>query len=172
MAYITKEESAVVRADLKEAFPELKFSVRIRDNTNHTVSIMAGPYDFVETRKKDPYREHFDEQMGAEEFIIKRDHFDVNHYHLDRSEIVNHKAILQKVVKIAMKNHWDKSDMMTDYFNCAFYFHLEVGQWNKPYVRTPAEDKPYPGKQYALTGKSDTPSIMRGDTWAESVVIE
>lgn len=32
--------------------------------------------------------------------------------------------------------------------------------------------QPEPGKQYALTGGRDTPSIARGDTWAESEVKE
>jgi hypothetical protein len=32
-------------------------------------------------------------------------------------------------------NHYDNSDVQTDYFECAFYYHIEVGQYNKPHVR-------------------------------------
>ena len=33
--------------------------------------------------------------------------------------------------------YYDKSDAMTDYFDTAYYFHLNVGQWDKPYIVTP-----------------------------------
>ena len=33
-----------------------------------------------------------------------------------------------------------------------------------------SEDKPEPGKIYALTGGHDTPTIENGNTWAESEV--
>ena len=35
---------------------------------------------------------------------------------------------------------------------------------------TNRKDKPEPGKTYALTGRSDQPSIARGDSWKKSVV--
>ena len=28
---------------------------------------------------------------------------------------------------------FDKSDAMTDYFHTAYYFHLNIGRWDKPY---------------------------------------
>ena len=35
---------------------------------------------------------------------------------------------------------------------------------------TDRKDKPEQGKVYALTGRSDQPSIARGDSWKKSVV--
>ena len=30
--------------------------------------------------------------------------------------------------------YYDNSDAMIDYFDTAFYVHINVGKWNKPYV--------------------------------------
>ena len=35
---------------------------------------------------------------------------------------------------IANRENYDNSGIMTDYFDVNFYFYLEVGQWNKPFV--------------------------------------
>ncbi len=40
---------------------------------------------------------------------------------------------------------------------------IEVARINAP-------DRPMPGKIYSLTGGPDTPSILRGDSWADSEV--
>lgn len=39
-------------------------------------------------------------------------------------------------------------------------------------IKSPDRGRPEPGKQYALTGGSDKPSIARGDSWADSEVKE
>jgi hypothetical protein len=45
------------------------------------------------------------------------------------------KVFFQLVDEIIMKYHWDKSDAMTDYFNCAFYYSYRIGRWDKPFVQ-------------------------------------
>jgi|TARA_R110000744_G_scaffold80035_1_gene157093 hypothetical protein len=135
MAYITKEEAAVVRKDLKKAFPEIKFSVRIKHYTTLDVAIMEAPYDFAVREYKDaciPNREHRDN------LVDQREYFTVNHYHLDTNQTYAQLPKLQKIAKICLKEHWDKSEIQTDYFHCAFYLNLAVGKWDKPYKRKEA----------------------------------
>jgi len=31
-------------------------------------------------------------------------------------------------------DYYDHSDAQTDYFNTAYYYHIHVGKWDKPYV--------------------------------------
>jgi hypothetical protein len=31
--------------------------------------------------------------------------------------------------------NWDKSDIQSDYFNVGWYVDVNIGKWNKPYVR-------------------------------------
>lgn len=125
MAYITKEETKEIRDNLKKAFPEIKFSVRMRHHSTVLVTILESHYNFELNGKG--YR-------------------DVNAYHFQNTgdrvdqftkEIIkahNHKDLLQKILDIISKEHWDKSDIMTDYFNCAFYYYLSIGEWDKPYI--------------------------------------
>ncbi len=52
------------------------------------------------------------------------------------------KAVLNKINEIMHnapgraggKKFYDNSDAMIDYFDTAFYTHLSVGQWDKPYA--------------------------------------
>jgi hypothetical protein len=31
-------------------------------------------------------------------------------------------------------DYYDRSDAMTDYFDTAYYYDINIGKWNKPYV--------------------------------------
>ena len=35
-----------------------------------------------------------------------------------------------------MKYHESESDIQQDYYNCNFYYHLDIGKWDKPFVLT------------------------------------
>ena len=50
MAYISKAEAAIIRNELKVAFPEIKFSVTVANNSVLNVAIMSAPKNFFETK--------------------------------------------------------------------------------------------------------------------------
>lgn len=117
MAYINRETSAKIRKALKEAFPEIKFSVSIENRMTLHVRVMESPY--------------FED--GAR--------FTVNHYWMDEHFEGQQLAVLQEIEQIIKDvGEWfDKSDVMTDYFHTAFYFDIAVGKWGKPHVNTAQE---------------------------------
>lgn len=125
MAYITKEETKEIRDNLKKAYPEIKFSVRMRHHSTVLVTILESPYNF-ELNGKD-YRDvnvyHIDTQSN-ESHVDYDGNLVKPHTHLD---------ILKGILKIVSEKHWDKSDIMTDYFNCSFYYYLSIGRWEKAY---------------------------------------
>ena len=44
-------------------------------------------------------------------------------------------AFLSEVIPALKSADWyDESDAMIDYFNTAYYFDINVGKWNKPYI--------------------------------------
>lgn len=53
--------------------------------------------------------------------------------HLNRN-FKNHKTIKKIIDAIVNKKNFDLSDSMTDYFHVGFYSHIQVGQWDKPYI--------------------------------------
>lgn len=123
MAYIGANEVREIRNELKKTFPTLKFSVRKDGYTSITVSIMKGDVDFSPILNG----------SGA---------VDVNHYHL--GNYGKFTALFSKINDVIRsapakakdgRAWYDNSDAMTDYFDTAFYYHITVGKWSKPYIK-------------------------------------
>lgn len=74
---------------------------------------------------------------GTEPALIDPDkgHIGVNQYYFKESKDLTEyaKNIFIDIEAIIRQYHWDRSDPMTDYFNCAFYYHYSIGKWDKPY---------------------------------------
>jgi len=123
MSYISTEDVKKIRVALKNEFgKKLKFAVR-KSPSCHSVgiTIKSGAVDFSDI-------------MGTTDFDK---YVQVNQYHLQNYG--NHKSLFEKIIEIiktAPSRKWyNNSDAMTDYFDVAFYFDLNVGEWDKPYER-------------------------------------
>ena len=132
MAYISTPEVAAIRKQLKEQMPEYKFSVVRDHHSSVTISMMKGPA-FAEF-------EYFDRYAGEYKKGTLGDNngYDqINTYHTGDFYGKENAAIFDKIVKIAKtagdKKWYDDSDAMTDYFATAYYVHLNVGKFEKPY---------------------------------------
>ena len=131
MAYIKTEEVAQIRKELKEAFPQLKFGVRKHHHSSVDVTIKAGTVDFSDILDDNGYSQ-------------------VNQYWLTEDRVGKHVKLFEKIIdiiktapaKVPGGRAWfDDSDSMTDYFHTAFYFSVNVGAWNNPYVCSKAAKK-------------------------------
>lgn len=120
MAYISKEDVAAIRTELKAAFPKWKFAVRKGSGSlSVDVCILKGTASFE-----------------------GKDYAQVNQYWIDSHWTdAEDKMVLNKINEIMHnapgraggKVFFDESDAMTDYFHTAFYTHLSIGQWDKRY---------------------------------------
>ena len=116
MAYITAAEIKVIRDELKATFPSnqgWKFSVRGRDHSVVDVTVLSAPINLMK---------------GSE-----RKHSQVNHYWINDHYEGATRAILNLIDDIITRKHWDKSDIQTDYFHTAFYYHINVGSYNRDF---------------------------------------
>ena len=115
MAYINAQQVKEKRNAIKKAFPAKngwKFSVTKDNWLGINIYLMQYPkgYSFP-------------------------DHEQINHYHLDLHKLGKREtAVLKKLTEIAMQGNHDNSDIMTDYFDVGWYFHLSIGKWDKPAV--------------------------------------
>jgi len=112
-AYVNNEKTKQVRTDLKEKYPEFKFSVQQkRHYTSVDVAILSGPIPLT------------DKENGYEQ---------VNHYYIDRhyEDKPDVRNFLLGVYNIINKGNHD--NFMTDYFDVGFYISLSIGEYNKPY---------------------------------------
>ena len=122
MSYISTEDVKKIRVALKNEFgKKLKFGVR-KSSGGHSVgvTIKSGTVDFSDLMKNNTY-----------------DQIQVNQYHLQNYGV--HKSLFEKIVEIIKtapsNKSYDNSDAMIDYFDVAFYFDLNVGDWNNPYKK-------------------------------------
>jgi hypothetical protein len=125
MAYIRTDEVKEIRNTLKEEFgPDLKFGVKKESGGIAVrVTLKKGNVDFSD-------------------LYMEGDHgyAQINQYHL--GNYGDHRYLFEDIInaiKTAPGNadngrEWyDKSDAQYDHFDTAFYFNLEVGNYNKPY---------------------------------------
>jgi hypothetical protein len=118
-----KQIAAEVRTEIKKAYPGHTFSVRVK-GSQLRVSLMSAPQcpyaDGVVLHKQLNHNILADYLVGGRFQKLPT---------LTESAV----DVLQGVTKIANLENWDKSDSMIDYFNCNYYFRLEIGQWDKDF---------------------------------------
>jgi hypothetical protein len=116
MPYITKDEVAKIRKEVRTEFPEYKLSVRTENYSTVAVTVMAGPIDMGKYTKG----------------------FQVNHYAIDGhfSEEPEIRDFLNKLAPILTRN--TKEDFVdSDYGSVPnFYVRITIGDWNKHYEKT------------------------------------
>jgi len=121
MAYINAQEVKAIRNELKRVFPTFKFAVR-KSSGGHSVcvSVLKGERCFAD--------------------ITENGYAQINPYHLHFYP--KHEELFEKILKIiktapAMisggRGWYDNSNSQIDYFDTAYYFDINVGDWNKPY---------------------------------------
>jgi hypothetical protein len=58
----------------------------------------------------------------------------VNPYWYNEHFTGDARTIINDVIDgLKSANYYDKSDAMIDYFDTAYYMHLNIGDWDKPY---------------------------------------
>jgi hypothetical protein len=115
MAYVNQETKkqlvAAVKAELNKVLKgdQLKVTFAVRNHSTIVATIKQGTIDFGKT---------YDQ---------------VNHYHLASNYHGRALEVLEAIKRGLMTNHYDDSDIMSDYFNCSWYIDINIGCWNKPY---------------------------------------
>lgn len=142
MAWVQKETVTKVREGLKILNKEygMKTSVSGTNSGSLKVRIMSGKIDFIQNRidmLNNDHRYTEAEKANHIQYLTKfNSGIQVNHYWLDTSFSGVALEYLEKVKAIMSVDHWDKSDIQSDYFNCAYYMNIDIGKWDKPYEVT------------------------------------
>lgn len=114
MAYIATNEVKEIRNNLKKKFTAKdgwKFSVVREHYSSVRVAIMQSPKEYGFEGNKS-----------------------VNHFYIKDTYTGKQEEALTEIYKIVSANHWDESDIMSDYFNCSFYITIQIGKWDKDCV--------------------------------------
>lgn len=128
MAYVSAEMTKAVRVALKEKMPGWKISVK---KNPHSSTI----YLTIEESPKeiDLMLEFVNDDCREDGYM------DVNHYFIEQYVFAEHYKKIIEIMKEATASvghpFYDKSDIQTDYFNTAYYYYLQIGSYEKPYIK-------------------------------------
>jgi hypothetical protein len=142
----------MIREQLKQEFPKCKFSVTSEwysGGSSITVALMSAPFEaivesdhwekgYAQLNHYQLYRS-FEEQSGGENhmMVISNEWRRLpDGVAVCNGAYITEKAwaVLQRAVQIGQAQNWDNSDSMTDYFDVNYYFHINIGKWNKPFT--------------------------------------
>lgn len=164
MAYITKEESAAIRKELKEAFPKTKFSVKIRNHSVIDITVKEDSsidWSNIYTDMDVFYRgDIYLLQLNMENYRTPEFINVVNNWlrdnptkwteHPEMEDRVHvfftdeQKEFFEKIREIAkaapvragLLDKWEnKSDIYTDYFQVTYYIDINIDQSLNPLLR-------------------------------------
>lgn len=137
MAWVQKDTIDKVRAALKVLNKEygMKTSVSGTNSSSLKVRIVSGKIDlisnYIDKVTEDKNLRDYEE---VAKYVKRNGNIQVNHYWLDTSFSGVALEYLEKVKAIMQVDHWDKSDVQSDYFHCAYYMNIDIGKWDKAYV--------------------------------------
>jgi len=127
MAFMNQDKKKIIKANLDKVLKPLgiKYSLSVQNNMSITCTLRSGPVDFVK---------NFKQTTGNDFDLHIRNHIQVNPYWFE-DHFTDHaqRVIGECVEALKSANYYDKSDAMIDYFDTAYYYHLNVGSWDKPY---------------------------------------
>lgn len=147
----TKEIAKRLRKEFK-VFKGNKFSVRMESfsgGSSITVALMKADRKMVmdfdsipEDRLTDQYNYNYTEKdlktLQGKSYFQLNDHTIRQEFGLSWCNGVfltyqGHK-LLEKIVAIVDSYHRVESDIQTDYYNTNFFFHLQLGRYDKPFI--------------------------------------
>jgi hypothetical protein len=130
MAYMNQEKKAVIAAKLKPVLKKygVKGTLSVRNHMSIVLNVKSGGIDFIENYLAD-------NKCQDESFVRRYGSIDVNPYWFQDHFTGKAKDFLAEAFD-ALKGagYYNNSDAMTDYFDTAYYYDINIGKWNKPYT--------------------------------------
>ena len=130
MAYMNQDKKRVIKAALDKITKPLgiKYSLRVRNHSAIVCTITAAPIDFIG---------NFKAVTGDKFSRANLDHLPVNPYwYQDHFSGKPREIIGQLLDALKAAGYCDNSDAMTDYFDTAYYYDLNIGAYDKPFKLT------------------------------------
>ena len=131
MAYMNQDKKKIIKANLDKVLKPLgiKYSLRVQDYMSITCTITSGGIDFINNlrnRTGTAFNLHSDRGYVQVNPYWFNDHF--------TGEACN--VINDVIEALKSADYYDRSDAQVDYFDTAYYMHLNIGDYDKPYKLT------------------------------------
>ena len=123
MAYMNQEKKKVIASKLKPVLKKygVKGTLSVRNHSSIVLNVKAGKIDFFED---------YGDREDAKKFGIQ-----VNPYWFhDHFEGKSKQFLTEAFDALKSAGYYDNSDAQIDYFDTAYYYDINIGNWKKPYV--------------------------------------
>ena len=134
------EIAKYIRQQLKNEFPECKFSVVTRHARNIDVALMEAPFEVFEAGEDGRYHDTRGNPIVGyaqlNEYAL-RDEYNV-HARKSNGVVLTPKAwqVMSRAAVIMNEFNFDYSDIQSDYFFVNYYTSIAIGKWDKPFIKT------------------------------------
>jgi hypothetical protein len=129
MAYMNQDKKKIIKANLDKVLKPLgiKYSLSVQDNMSITCTVKEAPIDFIGNLKAntgDKFNLNTDDGYIQVNYFWYQDHF-----------TGQAKDVIGQILDgLKSADYYDKSDSMVDYFDTAYYMHINIGRWDKPFI--------------------------------------
>jgi len=133
MAYMNQEKKRIIKAALDKVLKPrgIKYSLRVRDHMSITCTITAAPIDFIGNFNATTRQEF--RRSGR----LPCDHLQVNLYWINDHFTGEAAQVLSEAAEaLKAAGYYDNSNAQIDYFETAYYMHLDIGRYDKPFQFT------------------------------------
>ena len=137
MAWMNQERKAQLAPAIKAVFAKygVKGSIGVRHHSSLVVTIKSGALDFIGEANR--FNQAYAERTGQRFYEVKGN-YQANPYKgADEYSDPTIGAFFKELSAAMRGDLWyDNSDIMTDYFDTAYYLDINIGKWDKPYLFT------------------------------------
>jgi len=134
MAYVSKSDKIEISNKINPLLKKfgLKGTLSVSNHSTLVLTIWNGQIDFISNFNevagdRFSYNDRFEP--------ITSGHMQINEYHYkNHFSGVALEALSELVPAMYIKDFFDDTDIMSDYFNCSYYVGINVGTWKKPYI--------------------------------------
>ncbi len=135
MAYMNQERKAKITQALKPVLAKYKVkgSLSVRNHMTIVLTLKSGAIDFIANSNRVCGNDFYQVARG---FKPNTNGYDqVNPYHFQNHyDGIAKDFLTEALAALKSADYYDRSDAMTDYFDTAYYFDINIGKWDKDYV--------------------------------------
>lgn len=137
MAYVSQDMKKAKLEKIKPILKKygLKGSMSVRHHSTLVLNISEGKIDFIKNSNDTCSADFYQIAQGYKPCTDQ--YMQVNEFHYEKHFSGVALKALKELYAVLFEGHWDNSDIMTDYFNTAYYVNLNIGNWDKPYKFSP-----------------------------------
>lgn len=134
MAYMSQEHKKQIAEKAKKVLKKygVKGSFAVRHHSTIVCNIKSSKMDlignWIETMSENPRC-----NMENLDYMRQRSYISINPYHFKDHFTGRPLKFMTELMECLQEGNWDKSDIMTDYFNVGWYVDVNIGKWDKPY---------------------------------------